>query len=197
MNNGKQEVELVPDESDNSDNEQSELISDHQDINVDAKITVLDAVYGGGGKIDPTHLNAYTVDEAIASIGIGCFQFKLILITGIFWATDAMEMMIITIIQPTIIQIWQLNELSAGSIAICVYGGMLYGTYTLSTIADRIGRKRIIILSIIGYSIFSLISAFSINYAMLLITRFCVGFFIGGNAVAFTLFAEFCPTEKR
>ena len=32
---------------------------------------------------------------------------------------------------------------------------------------------------------------------MLLITRFIVGFFIGGAAVAFTLFAEFSPTQKR
>mmetsp|Transcript_50501 Transcript_50501/g.80425 ORF Transcript_50501/g.80425 Transcript_50501/m.80425 type:complete len:551 (-) Transcript_50501:286-1938(-) len=206
MNEENQAVELVADNSDDNDvDETDELINNAPNVNDDGKLSktpeFLDALAGGTGNVDVTNpdhaIEEYSVDEAISSIGTGWFQFKLILITGLFWATDAMEMMIITILQPVLIDIWQLDEISKGTIAISVYMGMLFGTFTLGTISDRIGRKLIVIIACIAYSLFSLISAFSINYTMLLITRFVVGFFIGGNAVAFTLFAEFSPTKKR
>eukprot|EP01083_Nonionella_stella_P042745 115410_1 len=197
MKDGQEQIELV---GDHSSSEHDELISDEKEALAPTP-NYLNAVVGGAGEVDPSNskhaLSEYTVDEAISWIGTGSFQMKLILITGILWSTDAMEMMIITVLQPVIIEIWDLNELQRGSIAFCVYGGMLCGTYTLGTLSDRFGRRVIIIVSIIGYSVASLLSAFSINYAMLLITRFIVGLFIGGGAVAFTLFAEFSPTAKR
>lgn len=209
MGDQKQHIELVADNSDDDEvNEHEELISDYADKDNKHKLIKtpqkLDGLSGGGGNVDITNpLNdsgiggEYSVDEAISLIGTGCFQFKLILITGLLWSTEAIEMIIITILQPVIIDIWNLDELSSGTLALCVYGGMLFGTFLLGTISDRIGRRLIVIIACIGYSLFSLLSAFSVNYEMLLITRFIVGFFIGGAAVAFTLFAEFSPTRKR
>eukprot|EP00485_Elphidium_margaritaceum_P006156 CAMPEP_0202705808 /NCGR_PEP_ID=MMETSP1385-20130828/18318_1 /ASSEMBLY_ACC=CAM_ASM_000861 /TAXON_ID=933848 /ORGANISM="Elphidium margaritaceum" /LENGTH=514 /DNA_ID=CAMNT_0049364133 /DNA_START=10 /DNA_END=1554 /DNA_ORIENTATION=+ len=189
-------MEPVEDVSDDSNEEVEELISDGRE-----SLDQLDGLAGGGGNVDVSNKDGqmvdYTVDEAISMIGTGCFQWKLIIITGLLWSTDAMEMMIITIVQPVIIEIWDLDELASGSIALAVYMGMLFGTFTLGMVADRIGRRSIVGIACIGYCIASLVSAFSTSFQMLLATRFLVGIFVGGGAVAFTLAAEFSPTEKR
>eukprot|EP00486_Rosalina_sp_Unknown_P016171 CAMPEP_0201597074 /NCGR_PEP_ID=MMETSP0190_2-20130828/193643_1 /ASSEMBLY_ACC=CAM_ASM_000263 /TAXON_ID=37353 /ORGANISM="Rosalina sp." /LENGTH=119 /DNA_ID=CAMNT_0048057831 /DNA_START=12 /DNA_END=368 /DNA_ORIENTATION=- len=119
MGDQKQHIELVADNSDEDDevNEHEELISDYADKDNKHKLIKtpqkLDGLSGGGGNVDITNpLNdsgiggEYSVDEAISLIGTGCFQFKLILITGLLWSTEAIEMIIITILQPVIIDIW-------------------------------------------------------------------------------------------
>ena len=153
MSDAKQHIELVADNSDDDDdavNEQEELISDYVDPDNKYKLVKtpqkLDGLSGGCGNIDIVNpLNdsdigggEYSVDEAISLIGTGCFQFKLILITGLLWSTEAIEMMIITILQPIIIEIWNLDELRKGSLALCVFVGMLFGTFLLGTISVRI-----------------------------------------------------------
>ena len=48
-------------------------------------------------KMDPSPLitrDEYTIDDAISKIGTGPFQWKLLFLTGLIWAADAMEMML-------------------------------------------------------------------------------------------------------
>ena len=47
--------------------------------------------------MDPNPLitrDEYTIDDAISKIGTGPFQWKLLFLTGLIWAADAMEMML-------------------------------------------------------------------------------------------------------
>jgi len=72
-------------------------------------------------------------------------------------------------------------------------GGVLFGF-----IADRIGRTRALMLSILTYSLCSLGSGFSTSLLILLIFRFILGLGMGGEwNTGATLVAETWPTELR
>ncbi len=72
-------------------------------------------------------------------------------------------------------------------------GGVAFGF-----IADRIGRKRALILSIITYSICSFASGLSTSVLMLAVFRFILGLGMGGEwNTGATLVAETWPTELR
>lgn len=72
-------------------------------------------------------------------------------------------------------------------------GGVLFGF-----IADRIGRKRALMLSILTYSVCSFASGLSTGVLMLAVFRFVLGLGMGGEwNTGATLVAETWPTELR
>ena len=72
-------------------------------------------------------------------------------------------------------------------------GGLMFGF-----IADRLGRKRALMLSILTYSVCSFASGLSTSIAMLAVFRFILGLGMGGEwNTGATLVAETWPTELR
>jgi MFS family permease len=73
------------------------------------------------------------------------------------------------------------------------FGGVMFGF-----IADRLGRKRALMLSILTYSVCSFASGLSTSIAMLAVFRFILGLGMGGEwNTGATLVAETWPTELR
>ncbi|MBV9805244.1 MAG: MFS transporter [Solirubrobacterales bacterium] len=61
------------------------------------------------------------------------------------------------------------------------FGGMFVGAVFLSRLADRFGRRKMFIVNLVCYSIFSLAAAFSPNLTWLAILRFLGGFGLGAE----------------
>lgn len=47
--------------------------------------------------------------QALDHIGVGKFQIKLILICAFWWAADAMEVMLLSFLLPTLESTWHLH----------------------------------------------------------------------------------------
>eukprot|EP01083_Nonionella_stella_P123299 371473_1 len=139
----------------------------------------------------------YTIDEAISHIGNGKFQYQLMLLTGGIWAADAMEMMLLSFVMPILKDEWSLASPLDGAISSVVFAGMLVGTAFWSICADKIGRKKVVLVSNLGCAIFGALSGLVPNIYLMLIARFLVGFSVGGSGTAYTLFAEYAPQEVR
>ena len=74
------------------------------------------------------------------------------------------------------------------------FAGMFVGANLLSIAADRMGRRRVFILNLLVYSLFSLAAAFSPNIETFLILRFLAGIGLGAEFVLVdTYLAEFVP----
>jgi AAHS family 3-hydroxyphenylpropionic acid transporter len=76
--------------------------------------------------------------------------------------------------------------------------GLVFGAMTGGRLADRHGRKIALILAIAVFGLFSVITALSTNYEMLVATRFLTGLGLGGalpNLIA--LSAENVPPHRR
>ncbi|QGZ56835.1 MFS transporter [Paraburkholderia acidiphila] len=76
--------------------------------------------------------------------------------------------------------------------------GMFFGSLFLGSLADRIGRRRAFLFTLVWYSAFSLFAAFSVNATMLVVCRFLTGVGVGAiYPVADTFLSEILPKEKR
>ena len=76
--------------------------------------------------------------------------------------------------------------------------GLMIGALTLGPLADRVGRKKIIIFSTLAFGIGTLATAFIQDVNTLLVIRFLTGLGLGGampNTVAMT--SEFNPHRRR
>jgi len=139
----------------------------------------------------------YSVDDAITKIGNGKFQYRLMFLTGGIWAADAMEMMLLSFVMPILKDEWSLQPPFDGAISSVVFAGMLCGTAFWSILADKIGRKKVVIFSNLGCAVFGAISGLAPEIYFMLVMRFMVGFTVGGSGSAYTLFAEYAPQDIR
>ena len=52
----------------------------------------------------------YTVEDAVESIGFGWFNMRIFLVCGLFSATDALEMLLLSVLSPELRCEWMLPE---------------------------------------------------------------------------------------
>ena len=86
----------------------------------------------------------------------------------------------------------------AGAIIATTLVGWAVGGLTAGVLADYIGRKRTMILAILGYSLMTGLSAFAWDWVSFAVMRFLVGLAIGSEWVTGTsMTAEFWPDKAR
>jgi MFS family permease len=114
------------------------------------------------------------------------------------WGLDGLDVMLYAFALRTIQQEFGLTSAQAGGLASVTLlasgmGGLLFGH-----LADRIGRARALVYSILTYSVFTGFTATSHSVAELIIWRFLVGIGLGGEwAAGSVLVAEEWPAEHR
>jgi len=139
-----------------------------------------------------------TFDQAIDRIGFGRFQKKLMLICGLGWAADAMEVLLISFALPAIGQEWNLTNPQKGLLGTAIFLGMLAGAWFWGRLSDLKGRKIGFMATIAIDSVFGLLSALSPSFAWLVVLRALTGFGVGGTLpVDYSIFAEYLPTRHR
>ena len=139
-----------------------------------------------------------SLDAVIDQIGMGRFQRKLITVAGVSWAADAMEVLLIGFLVPTIVASWKISRDQAGLLVTALFVGMMVGAWLWGNVADRIGRKAVFVLTILIAAVSALLSALAPNYETLLLFRVLTGFGIGGSLpVDYAITAEFLPSRQR
>ncbi|KAL3317603.1 hypothetical protein Ciccas_003748 [Cichlidogyrus casuarinus] len=141
--------------------------------------------------------STYTVEQAVENAGFGLFQIKIILITGLLTACDAMEMLLLSVLGPALRCVWHLSSHDVATITTAVFVGFLFGAPCWGYFADRFGRKITysLVLTIIAY--FGFLTAVSPTYIWLVFLRTVIGFAIGGASSSSTLLSEYLPAKYR
>ncbi len=76
--------------------------------------------------------------------------------------------------------------------------GMLVGAFVFGRLADRIGRRPVLMAAVVLDACFGVASAFAPDFAWLLAFRFVTGIGVGGTLpVDYTMMAEFLPSDRR
>ncbi len=140
-----------------------------------------------------------SIGDLINKTGTGRFQRKLLLICGLTWAFNAMEIMIIAFILPALKFQWRLEPHEEGWISGSIFIGMLLGAWFWGMTSDYIGRKKTFAATVAIFSVFGFLGAFiPDNYIWLAAIRCAAGFGVGGMLpVASALLSEFIPTKSR
>jgi putative MFS transporter len=139
-----------------------------------------------------------TVDEAIEQIGTGRFQHRLLMVNGLTWAADAMEVLMVGFLIPAVIADFGISRGQASWIPAATFAGMFLGAWLWGLAADRIGRRTIFLWTVLQTALFGTLAAFSPNLTWLLILRFLTGTAMGGTLpVDYSIMAEYLPTKDR
>ncbi|MCM3612252.1 MFS transporter [Planococcus sp. MERTA32b] len=123
---------------------------------------------------------------------------RLLWVAGLGWLFDAMDVGILSFIIAALQQDWNLTTDQMGWIGSINSIGMAVGAFVFGIYADRVGRKKIFIITLLLFSLASGISAFTTTLAAFMILRFFVGMGLGGELpVASTLVSESVPAKER
>lgn len=109
------------------------------------------------------------------------FHLKARVFVGTATFFDAFDALSIAYVLPVLIPVWKLAPASISGLISAGYVGQLGGALLLSWLAEKRGRKVSLLISVGVLSCFSLLSAFSWNYASLAIFRFLQGLGLGGE----------------
>jgi MFS transporter, AAHS family, 4-hydroxybenzoate transporter len=146
------------------------------------------------------HHGAPLVDvaEFIDQQPVGGFQLKLLLTCAAVLFLDGFDTQAIGYVAPALAREWGLSKAALGPVFSAGLFGLMIGALLFGPLADRIGRKKIIILSTLAFGLCSLATAFVQDANTLLAIRFLTGLGLGGampNAIAMT--SEFNPRRRR
>jgi MFS family permease len=125
-------------------------------------------------------------------------QRRTLLAAALGWALDAFDAMLYALVLALLMRDLGMNKATAGLLGTLTLlasglGGILFGF-----LADRIGRKKALMASILTYSVCSFASGLATSIAMLAAARFVLGLGMGGEwNTGATLVAESWPTEFR
>ncbi|MUT67010.1 MFS transporter [Paenibacillus sp. NEAU-GSW1] len=123
---------------------------------------------------------------------------KLLLSTGLSWLFDAMDVGLVSFIAAALSVEWGLGAHQIGLMAAVNSIGMAVGAAVAGSLADRYGRKSILLWTLLIFSAASGLSALATSFAVLCVLRFIAGFGLGGELpVASTLVSESVPNEQR
>jgi MFS family permease len=114
------------------------------------------------------------------------------------YATDAFDYMIYTMLIPTLIAVWGITRVEAGTIATASLITSAIGGWAAGVLADKYGRVRMLQVTVLWFSIFTFLSGFTHSYEQLLVTRALQGLGFGGEwSVGSVMVAEMIQARHR
>jgi putative MFS transporter len=116
-------------------------------------------------------MRAVSFETALERVGYGRFQRRLLVICGLGWAADAMEVLLVSFALPAMSAEWGLSTGQKSLLATAIFLGMFAGAVFWGRLSDRIGRRLGFILTIAFDSLFGLLSAFSPSFGVFLLLR--------------------------
>ncbi|WBU64046.1 MFS transporter [Paracoccus aerodenitrificans] len=139
-----------------------------------------------------------TIDDALARGGAGRFQKRLLAIFGLVWAADAMQVIAVGFAAPSVAVTFGLERAVALQIGTLFFLGMFVGAFLFGRVADRIGRRNVLLLTVAADALFGIASVFAGDFTILLVLRFLTGVAVGGTLpVDYAMMAEFLPPKNR
>lgn len=125
-------------------------------------------------------------------------QGAIFLIGGLGFMFDAWDVALNGFLIPLLSDHWDLTLGQAAWIATANLIGMATGAVVWGGMSDRIGRKTAFTLTLLVFSLFTVLGAFAPNILLFCFFRFFAGFGLGGCIpVDYALVGEFTPAKHR
>ena len=114
------------------------------------------------------------------------------------WGLDGFDFYLYVYALPAILTAFSLSKAYGGLLATYTLAASAIGGIAMGTIADRIGRKNALIISIACYALFTFLCGIAQSYTMLAVFRALEGFGFGGEwAVGAVLISEWSDARTR
>lgn len=125
-------------------------------------------------------------------------QWQVVALCWLVNVLDGFDLLAISFAAPVISKAWQLDSQTLGIVFSSGLLGMTAGSLLLGPMADRIGRRRMILLATAALGLSTLATAGATGVGQLLLLRGMTGVAIGALLPSLnTLVAEYTPDRKR
>lgn len=138
------------------------------------------------------------VQNYIDNAQFGKFHWLILIVCSLLMIFDGYDLFLFGVVIPVVMEEWGLTSVQAGTLGSYSLFGMMFGALLLGTLADKIGRKKGIVISFILFSLATFMNGFATSPTEFGIYRFLAGLGCGGlmpNAVA--LINELSPKKMR
>lgn len=123
---------------------------------------------------------------------------KLLMVIGTAWLFDAADVALLSFIMPLIKQEWGLKDAQIGLVSSITTVGMMIGAVLFGYLADKFGKKNIIIITLLIFSVSNLGLALTHDVNQFMLVRFITGIGLGGELpVATTIIADSFSGHQR
>jgi MFS family permease len=130
--------------------------------------------------------------------GVGRRQWQALWAAFLGWALDGMDILLYAFALGTLRAEFGLSAAAAGSLASATLIASAIGGIAFGILADRYGRVRMLVISILTYSVFTALTATARTVPELVLWRTLVGLGLGGEwATGSVLVAETWPARHR
>jgi MFS transporter, putative metabolite:H+ symporter len=129
---------------------------------------------------------------------VGRGHWRVTLLSGFGWMFDAMDVGLLSFVMVALAREWGLSQGQVGVAISAGLFGMFVGAAVSGTLADRYGRRAVMMGTLLVYSLATGFTALVWGYGALLVLRFITGLGLGGELpIASTLVSEVAPAKQR
>lgn len=152
-----------------------------------------------------THPNIDVLKQPVLTVGNAFTQMRLqrahAVIGVVLFTTfviEAWEQVGLIYVSQYLADDFKVSMAQVGTALGAVALGMVPGTLLWGALVERLGKKRVSVLSLSLYGLVALAAALSPNFTLFVVLRFISGVAFGGvYAVTFPYFMELLPTNRR
>ncbi|WP_210944407.1 MFS transporter [Streptomyces sp. MK37H] len=129
---------------------------------------------------------------------IGSLQRRVLLLCLGVVTLDGIDVAMVSHIGPSLISDWGLTKAELGPVVTGGLLGLAIGSLVAGPLADRVGRRKVIIASLVFFGLMSAATALTSDILWFPVLRVLTGFGLGAALPnATTLVSEYAPTRRR
>lgn len=130
--------------------------------------------------------------------GITASQAFWLILAALAWFIESYDIGLMSVVLLPFKQLFHLTGSDTGLLVASAAVGIVIGVVPSGFLADRFGRKRVLITALVWYSLLTLVTGFSPGWHVVLVLRFLAGLGLGAMfPLPYTLLAELSPKHAR
>jgi AAHS family 4-hydroxybenzoate transporter-like MFS transporter len=142
--------------------------------------------------------NRFDVAAFIDARAIGAREIAMLAVCSVVLFIDGFDMYFLGKIAPAVARGLGGQPVDMTAVFTWQQIGMAVGAFTMPPLADRIGRKPMLIVCLTGFGLLSLVAAFADSLLHLTVLRALAGIFLAGAfPIAMALLSEMTPQRMR